>query len=208
MNRFIAEFYGTFLLILSIVGTNFMLSELGAPDYIVLIGISFAVALILFANITIFSKVSGAHFNPVVSMYMFMKKNIGAKDFLIYSSLQILGAISAVVFAHLTFGIENNPLSLIDRSSNGIVVAEFLGTMGLLLGIIHSEKHAPNHVPAVVSTYIFSAVLFTASTCFANPAVTISRMFTSSAVGIDPYSALLFITVEILAVIIVSKAID
>ena len=92
MNRFIAEFYGTFLLILSIVGTNFMLSELGAPDYIILIGISFAVALILFANITIFTKVSGAHFNPAVSLYMFMKNNIGVKDLLIYSSLQILGA--------------------------------------------------------------------------------------------------------------------
>ena len=137
-----------------------------------------------------------------------MKNNIGVKDLLIYSSLQILGAISAVIFAHLTFGIENNPLSLIDRSSNGIIVAEFLGTMGLLIAIIHSEKHSPSHVPAVVSTYIFSAIFFTASTCFANPAVTISRMFTSSAVGIDPYSAVLFIIVEILAVIIVSKAID
>ena len=200
-----AEFIGTFAMVFCGTAAMAVNETTGAVAHE---GIAITWGLIVMVMIYAFGSQSGAHFNPAVSLYMFIKKNIKAKDFLIYSSLQILGAISAVVFAHLTFGIENNPLSLVDRSSNGIVVAEFLATMGLLIAIIHSEKHAPNHVPAVVATYIFSAVLFTASTCFANPAVTISRMFTSSAVGIDPYSALLFITVEILAVIIVSKAID
>lgn len=208
MNKYIAELYGTFLLVLAIVGTFIMTQSLGAPSYITLLTVALAVALVLLSNITIFSKVSGAHFNPAVSLMMYLRKNITFQEFVFYSLLQILGAVSAVVFAHLTFDFGQTSISFVSRSTNGILLSEFLATAGLLVAIIHSEKFFPDRVPTVVASYIFAATFFTTSTCFANPAVTISRIFTDTGVGINLESAMMFILVELLAVFIVSKAIN
>ena len=208
MNKYIAELYGTFLLVLSIIGTHLMVDSFGAPPFIQLLCIALVVALVLLSNITIFSKVSGAHFNPAVSLMMYLRKNISLNDFISYSFLQILGAISAIFFAHITFGTGSFEISPISRSTNGILLSEFLATSGLLVAIIQSDKFFPEKVPQVVASYIFAATFFTTSTCFANPAVTISRIFTSSGVGINLESALYFLLVEILAVVIVSKAIN
>ena len=119
-----------------------------------------------------------------------------------------LGAVSAVVFAHLTFDFGQTSISFVSRSTNGILLSEFLATAGLLVAIIHSEKFFPERVPTVVASYIFAATFFTTSTCFANPAVTISRIFTDTGVGINLESAMMFVLVELLAVFIVSKAIN
>ena len=208
MNRYVAEFYGTFLLLLSIVGTAFMMEGMDTPSYLALLAIALAASSILFCNITLFMKVSGAHFNPAVSLMMLLRGNLNTKDFALYSIMQILGAISAVVCVHLMFGEGPIAISEVDRSGTNILLGEFIATLGLLIVIIHGEKFSPSSVPILVASYILSAILFTSSTCFANPAVTIGRLFTNSEVGIDLNSIIVFLIVEILAVFVVSKSIE
>ena len=208
MNRYVAEFYGTFLLLLSIVGTAFMMEGMDTPSYLALLAIALAASSILFCNITLFMKVSGAHFNPAVSLMMLLRGNLNTKDFALYSIMQILGAISAVICVHLMFGEGPIAISEVDRSGTNILLGEFIATLGLLIVIIHGEKFSPSSVPILVASYILSAILFTSSTCFANPAVTIGRLFTNSEVGIDLNSMIVFLIVEILAVFVVSKSIE
>ncbi len=208
MNKYIAEFYGSFLLLLSIVGTPFIMSSMNAPAHITLIVIAIAAGSILFCNITLFSKVSGAHFNPAVSLMMLLRGNLTLKDFGLYSTMQILGAITGVICVHLMFDQPPMSLSEIDRSGTNILLGEFIATLGLLIVIIHGDKFSPSSIPILVGSYILSATFFTSSTCFANPAVTISRLFTNAPVGIDFSSIVLFLVVEILAVFVVSKAIE
>ena len=208
MNRYVAEFYGTFLLLLSIVGTAFMMESMNTPSYLALLAIALAASSILFCNITLFMKVSGAHFNPAVSLMMLLRGNLNTKDFALYSIMQILGGISAVICVHLMFGEGPIAISEVDRSGTNILLGEFIATLGLLIVIIHGEKFSPSSVPILVASYILSAILFTSSTCFANPAVTIGRLFTNSEVGIDLNSIIVFLIVEILAVFVVSKSIE
>ena len=208
MNRYVAEFYGTFLLLLSIVGTAFMMEGMDTPSYLALLAIALAASSILFCNITLFMKVSGAHFNPAVSLMMLMRGNLNTKDFALYSIMQILGGISAVICVHFMFGEGPIAISEVDRSGTNILLGEFIATLGLLIVIIHGEKFSPSSVPILVASYILSAILFTSSTCFANPAVTIGRLFTNSEVGIDLNSIIVFLIVEILAVFVVSKSIE
>ena len=208
MNRYVAEFYGTFLLLLSIVGTAFMMEGMDTPSYLTLLAIALAASSILFCNITLFMKVSGAHFNPAVSLMMLIRGNLNTKDFALYSIMQILGGISAVICVHFMFGEGPIAISEVDRSGTNILLGEFIATLGLLIVIIHGEKFSPSSVPILVASYILSAILFTSSTCFANPAVTIGRLFTNSEVGIDLNSIIVFLIVEILAVFLVSKSIE
>jgi|TARA_B110000263_G_scaffold249784_1_gene268509 glycerol uptake facilitator-like aquaporin len=208
MNRYVAEFYGTFLLLLSIVGTAFMMEGMDTPSYLALLAIALAASSILFCNITLFMKVSGAHFNPAVSLMMLLRGNLNTKDFALYSIMQILGGISAVICVHFMFGEGPIAISEVDRSGTNILLGEFIATLGLLIVIIHGEKFSPSSVPILVASYILSAILFTSSTCFANPAVTIGRLFTNSEVGIDLNSIIVFLIVEILAVFVVSKSIE
>ena len=153
-------------------------------------------------------KVSGAHFNPAVSLMMLIRGNLNTKDFALYSIMQILGGISAVICVHFMFGEGPIAISEVDRSGTNILLGEFIATLGLLIVIIHGEKFSPSSVPILVASYILSAILFTSSTCFANPAVTIGRLFTNSEVGIDLNSIIVFLIVEILAVFVVSKSIE
>ncbi len=153
-------------------------------------------------------NISGAHFNPAVTFMMYLRGKINQSDALIYSILQILGGILGVIFTHLMFGENIFSISNIDRSSNFLIIAELLATSGLLIVIAVAEKKNPEKIPATVGLFIMSATLFTSSTCFANPAVTLSRIFTDSGVGIDPYSALLFFVSQIVCAFIVSKIIE
>ena len=208
MNRYVAEFYGTFLLLLSIVGTAFMMEGMDTPSYLALLAIALAASSILFCNITLFMKVSHAHFNPAVSLMMLIRGNLNTKDFALYSIMQILGGISAVICVHFMFGEGPIAISEVDRSGTNILLGEFIATLGPLIVIIHGEKFSPSSIPILVASYILSAILFTSSTCFANPAVTIGRLFTNSEVGIDLNSIIVFLIVEILAVFVVSKSIE
>ena len=209
MNKYAAEFYGTFLLLIAITGTFHLLNNvLIAPPYLIVLSIAFAVGAILYTNITLFMNISGGHFNPAVTFMMYLRGKINQSDALIYSILQILGGILGVIFTHLMFGENIFSISNIDRSSNFLIIAELLATSGLLIVIAVAEKKNPEKIPATVGLFIMSATLFTSSTCFANPAVTLSRIFTDSGVGIDPYSALLFFVSQLVCAFIVSKIIE
>ena len=107
MNKYVAEFYGTFLLLVSILGTFHLSSTvLGAPDYVTVLLIALAVAATLFCNINIFIKVSGAHFNPAISFMMFIKGNLNLYDCLLYILMQISGGVLGVIVAHVMFGAD------------------------------------------------------------------------------------------------------
>jgi len=107
VNKYVAEFYGTFLLLVSILGTFHLSSTvLGAPDYVTVLLIALAVAATLFCNINIFIKVSGAHFNPAISFMMFIKGNLNLNDCLLYILMQISGGVLGVIVAHVMFGAD------------------------------------------------------------------------------------------------------
>ena len=119
MNKYAAEFYGTFLLLIAITGTFHLLNNvLIAPPYLIVLSIAFAVGAILYTNITLFMNISGAHFNPAITFMMYLRGKINQSDALIYSILQILGVILGVIFTHLMFGENIFSISNIDRSSN------------------------------------------------------------------------------------------
>ena len=208
MNKYTAEFYGTFLLLLAIVSTEMLMRSIDAPPYLTLLTIAASASAILYCNITLFMKVSGSHFNPAVSLMMYIRGNLSLRDFSYYTLMQILGGVMGVFAAHLMFAEPAFSISVIDRSANNIILGEFIATIGLLIVIIHGDRFSPDKLPALVGTYILAATFFTSSTCFANPAVSISRIFTNSPVGIDAASLVCFLLVEFLAVSIVSKSIE
>ena len=164
------------------VVTAYMMSSMHSAEYITLFVISIAAGSILFCNISLFMKVSGAHFTPAVSLMMLLRGNINIKDFFLYSIIQILGGISAVLCVHIMFGENPVGISQIDRSSTNILLGEFIATLGLLIVIIHGDRFSPSNIPVLVGAYILSAIFFTSSTCCANPAVTIARLFPDSGV--------------------------
>ena len=208
MNKYLAEFYGTFLLLVSITGTFHLVDNvLNAPSYLTVLSIAISVGAILYTNITIFMNVSGAHFNPAVTLMMHLRGKINQFDSLLYILVQILGGILGVIVTHVMFGENIISLSDIDRSSNNLIVAELLATTGLLVVIAVAEKNNPKKIPSTVGLFIISATLFTSSTCFANPAVTISRVLTDSGVGIDLYSAILFFVAQLACAFVVAKVV-
>ena len=208
MNKYLAEFYGTFLLLVAITGTFHLLNNvLNAPSYLTVLSIAISVGAILYTNITIFMNVSGAHFNPAVTLMMHLRGKINQIDSLLYILLQILGGILGVIVTHVMFGENIISLSDVDRSSNNLIVAELLATTGLLIVIAVAEKNNPKKIPSTVGLFIVSATLFTSSTCFANPAVTISRVLTDSGVGIDLYSAILFFVAQLACAFVVAKVV-
>ena len=152
-------------------------------------------------------NVSGAHFNPAVTLMMHLRGKINQIDSLLYILLQILGGILGVIVTHVMFGENIISLSDVDRSSNNLIVAELLATTGLLIVIAVAEKNNPKKIPSTVGLFIISATLFTSSTCFANPAVTISRVLTDSGVGIDLYSAILFFVAQLACAFVVAKVV-
>ena len=208
MNKYVAEFYGTFLLLVSILGTFYLSSTvLGAPDHITVLLIALAVAATLFSNINIFIKVSGAHFNPAISYMMFIKGNLNLNDCLLYILMLISGGVLCVIVSHIMFGADILSVSEIDRSPSTLLLAELIATSGLLIVIAMLEKSSPEKIPSCVALFILAATFFTSSTCFANPAVTFARIFTDSGVGIDIYSAFNFLIVQFVSALIVAKTI-
>ena len=148
--------------------------------------------------ISVFAKISGAHFNPAVSLYSAIRGKLKPEELFGYVIAQILGAISGTMTANLMFQHKVLEISSNDRSSAGTFIGEVVATFGLLLVIATRDENASILVPA----WIGSAYFFTASTSFANPAVTIGRMFTDSFSGIAPQSIFAFIAAQLLAILL------
>lgn len=182
-----SEFLGTLLLLATVVGSGIMGETLsGGNIAIALLANALATGAMLFVLINIFGPVSGAHFNPVVTAAMYLTGRISSGNAGYYIIAQIAGAMAGVLLAHLMFDQSLLQVSTKIRWGQGQWWSEFTATLGLILTILALLKHKPEVIPQAVALYIVGAYWFTASTSFANPAVTIARGFTNSFSGIAP----------------------
>lgn len=194
----LSEFLGTLLLVCTVIGSGIMAAELAAGnDAIALLGNTIATGAILYVLITIFGPVSGAHFNPVVSLVMYLLKEMPATMMMAYIIAQIFGGLLGTALAHSMFDQEIFQLSVNARSGLSQYGAEIVATFGLLMTILLGRQSRPEAVPMLVGLYITAAYWFTASTSFANPAVTIARTFTDSFSGIAYGDTPFFIIAQI-----------
>lgn len=191
------EFLGTAILAVGIVGSGHMLTSLGADNGLELFVNALATAVALAIAIRIGMKISGSHFNPAVSLVMLLLKKIEFKIFLLYVVAQTLGAIIGTILANFMFNQQVLAQSEISRNGSNIFLSEIFATMVLLWIILRFPKR-DDLIAIYVPLWIFGAILFTSSTSFANPAITVGRVFTSSIVGIAPASVLLFIIAQLL----------
>ena len=168
-------------------------------DGLALLGNTLATGAILVVLITIFGPVSGAHFNPAVTFTFCLAREISAPVALSYILSQLCGGLSGTILAHLMFDLPLVQIATTDRASLPLYCAEFIATAGLLFVILIGRAFRPSSLPLLVGLYISAGYWFTSSTSFANPAVTLSRMFTDSFSGIAPSAVLFFIIVQLLA---------
>ena len=197
--KLLAEFLGTALIVSGVIGAGFMTLFLDAGFPLGLTMIALTVAAVLFVSISIFAPISGAHFNPAVTMAFLLRKNIGPREALGYLGAQLLGGVFGAVIANLMFGASWISTSKADRFSSGTFLGEVVATWGLVLLIlllVHFEK--ANLVAASVAAWIFAGHIFTSSTSFANPAVTLGRVFSDAPSGISPDSALWFVIAQLI----------
>jgi glycerol uptake facilitator-like aquaporin len=200
--RLAAEFIGTAFLLATIAGSGIM-GEALAPGQpaAVLLPHSLAIGAMLFVLITIFGPVSGAHFNPAVTLAFLLRREIAIPAAGLYVATQVIGAIIGVYAAHLMFDLPIVQASAKARTGIGQWSAELIATFGLVTVILAGIRVKPQAVPAMVGLYIMAGLWFTASTSFANPAVTIARAMTDSFSGIAPADAPAFIAAQIMGAI-------
>jgi glycerol uptake facilitator-like aquaporin len=196
-----AEALGTALLLAAIVGSGIMAERLADGNIAVaLLANTLATGAALVVLISILGPLSGAHFNPAVTLFFALKREITMPEATAYVVVQIAAAILGVCLAHAMFGSAIFEVSHKLRDGPSQALSEFVATFGLLLTIAGSLRYAPARTPLLVGLFIASAYWFTASTSFANPAVTIARSLTDSFAGIAPQSAPAFIAAQLLAV--------
>jgi glycerol uptake facilitator-like aquaporin len=196
--RAFAEWLGTAFLLAAVVGSGIMAAKLsGGNVALALLCNTIATGAILVALILTFAAMSGAHFNPAVTLAFALRGETTWRDAAIYIAAQISGAIIGVWIAHLMFELPLLQLSLTQRSGAGQWLAEAVATFGLLLTILGVASRTPAAVPYAVGLYITSAYWFTASTSFANPAVTIARSLSDTFAGIAPQGVPAFIAAQI-----------
>ena len=195
----IAEFIGTSFLLGTIVGSGIMSERLSAGiESLALLGNTVATGAILFVMITILAPVSGAHFNPVVSLVMRLRGNINNVELSTYLLTQIAGSVFGTWVAHFMFDVSIVQFSSKIRTGSPIYIAEFVATFGLIFTILLGSRYSPRKVPALVGLYITGAYWFTSSTSFANPAVTFARTLTDTFSGINFSDLPFFILFQIL----------
>jgi glycerol uptake facilitator-like aquaporin len=200
--RLAAEALGTGLLLIAVVGSGIMAERLAAGNMAVaLLANAIATGAALVVLITIFGPLSGAHFNPCVSLYFALRREMPLAVALAYSATQVISAALGVWLTHAMFGMPILETSARLRSGPPLMLAEFIATFGLLTTIAGGLRFTPSSVPMLVGLYITGAYWFTASTSFANPAVTLARALTDSFSGIAPASVPGFLAAQLLAVL-------
>ena len=196
--RLACEALGTAFLLAAVVGSGIMAQRLaGGNAALALLGNTLPTGAILVVLILIFAPVSGAHFNPAVSAAFALRRELSWGDSAAYTGAQIVGGVIGVWTAHLMFDLPVWQVSLTTRSGAGQWLAESVATFGLLLTVLGCTARAPAAVPYAVGLYITAAYWFTASTSFANPAVTIARSISDTFAGIAPAAAPAFIAAQL-----------
>lgn len=203
--KLMAELVGTAFLLATVVGSGIMAEQLSSGNVaIALLGNTIPTGAILFVLITFFGPVSGAHFNPAVTLVFALRKEISRKDSMLYVLAQIIGGILGVWIAHIMFDLDVLQFSQKSRTGSAQWFAEVVATFGLIVTILGTLRSKPEAVPLAVGLYITAAYWFTASTSFANPAVTIARSLSDSFAGIMPMHMPGFIAAQLIGALIAS----
>lgn len=198
LRRLAAETLGTAFLLIAVVGSGIMASSLsGGNTGLALLCNAVATGCALYVLITVLGPVSGAHFNPAVTLAFTLLRKIGLREAAGYVAVQILGGIAGVWIAHAMFDLDILQVSSTARTGVPQWLAETVATFGLVFAILGGLRFAPAQVPVLVGAYITGAYFFTASTSFANPAVTIARGFTDTFAGIAPSHVMPFVAAQI-----------
>jgi len=200
--RLLAEALGTALLLAIVIGSGIMGERLaGGNVAIALLGNTLATGAGLVVLITIFGPLSGAHFNPAVTLVFALRREIAWAMAVAYIVVQIVGGVLGVWAAHAMFAEPILQISTKLRDGPAQIFAEFIATFGLIAAILGSIRFRAEATPMIVGLYITAAYWFTASTSFANPAVTIARSLSNTFAGIAPASAPLFIVGQLLGAV-------
>jgi glycerol uptake facilitator-like aquaporin len=200
--RAFAEGLGTAFLLAAVVGSGIMAQRLaGGNAALALLGNTLPTGAILVVLILVFGPLSGAHFNPAVSIAAALRRELPWREVAVYILAQVTGGLIGVWTAHLMFELPLWQVSLHTRTGAGQWLAEFVATFGLLLTILGCAARVPAAIPYAVGLYITSAYWFTASTSFANPAVTIARSLSDTFAGIAPAAAPGFILAQLIGML-------
>ena len=191
--RAVCEWLGTAFLLAAVVGSGIMAQKLASDDALALLCNTLATGAILAVLILVFGPLSGAHFNPAVSVGFALRSELPWSEAAIYIAAQLLGGLVGVWVAHLMFELPVWQFSITERTGAGQWLAEAVATFGLLLTIFACVAQRPESVPYAVGLYITAAYWFTASTSFANPAVTIARSLSNTFAGIAPSGVAAFV---------------
>lgn len=196
--RLAAEFIGTALLLATVVGSGVMGVALAdGNDAVALLANAAATAAVLYVLIEVLGPVSGAHFNPAVTLAFRLRGEIGGREAAAYVAVQLIAAILGVLLAHLMFELPLLQPGIRVRTGGAQWASEAVATFGLVLTILLGVRHRPAAVPALVAAWIFAAYWFTASTSFANPAVTVARALTQTFAGIRPDDVAAFVVAQV-----------
>jgi len=199
--RLAAEALGTALLVATVVGSGIMAQSLTHDVALALLGNTVATGAMLVVLITIFGPISGAHFNPAVSLVFALKRDLPGGEAASYTVAQIAGGIAGTVMAHLMFALPVIEMSMKVRTGGPQWFSEFVATFGLVAVILGGIRFEHKAVPWLVGLYITAAYWFTASTSFANPAVAIARALTDTFSGIRPVDLPGFIVAELIGAV-------
>ncbi len=197
--RMAAEALGTAMLLAIVVGSGIMGERLAAGDTaIALLANAVATGAGLVVLITVFGQISGAHFNPAVTLVAVLRGELGWREATIYAAVQGVAAVLGVWLAHAMFGEPILQVSGKVREGVPLALSEGVATFGLVVAILGSARFRPDATPWIVGLYITAAYWFTASTSFANPAVTLARALTDRLAGIAPGSAPAFVMAQLI----------
>jgi glycerol uptake facilitator-like aquaporin len=195
---FAAEALGSAILLAAVVGSGIMAERLTQDVALQLLCNTIATGAALFVLVLVFAPVSGAHFNPAVTMVSVLNRATAPRAALGYVAAQAVGAIAGVLLAHAMFGVDILALGIKERSGFPQWLSEAVATFGLVLTIAGTAQRSREAVAGAVALYIIAAYWFTASTSFANPAVTLARAFTPSFAGIAPLDVPAFVAAQLI----------
>jgi glycerol uptake facilitator-like aquaporin len=198
LNKLIAEFVGTAILAATVVGAGIMATSITKDVGLQLLIVALATVFVLAVLIQMFAPISGAHFNPAVSLVEFINKALPANRVALYIVAQVFGGLLGVIIANLMFDLPGIQSSQLERSGAGLWLGEVVATAGLILviSIVGAQKKG-RYVPLAVAGWIGAAYFFTSSTSFANPALTFARVFSDTFAGIEISSVPGFILAQL-----------
>lgn len=196
--RLSAELIGACLLAATVIGSGILAVQLSAGnDGVALLGNTLATTAILYVLVAILGPISGAHFNPAVTLVMTLRGDMAVREAALYIPLQLIGCVLGAMLAHAMFDLPLVQEATTNRAGAGRLLGEAAATFALVFAILGAVRHRPNDVPAIVALVITAGYWWTSSTSFANPAITIARALSDTFAGIRPADAPGFIAAQV-----------